>query len=148
MAELATTLSIVNGSFSLVVKCTSVVQQLYTLVDKLKNANLTLCTIAEECEMVMLAWNRIDQWARDPKMVVESDTELICRLSQSIMTGTMIFSALQQDLMTLDGDSSTGFWKRSRIVWNEDIFRAHQDRIRSLVASMTLLLEVVRLYVF
>lgn len=95
MAELATVLSIVNGSFSLVMKCTSIVQQLYSLVDKLKNANLTLRTIAEECEMVMLAWNRIEQWATDPETVIKSDKELMCRLSQSIMTGTIIFSALQ-----------------------------------------------------
>ena len=79
------------------------------------------------------------------------DDQLAKRLCSSLAAGMMVLSALEQDLVHLGGAAapvgSLGFRRRNKIIWNEQVFRDHQDRLRGQIGAMTLLLEVIKLYV-
>lgn len=42
---------------------------------------------------------------------------------------------------------SSGFIRRAKILWDDDSFQTHQNRIRGQVGALSLLLEAVKLYV-
>ncbi|MCJ1390401.1 hypothetical protein MMC18_003260 [Xylographa bjoerkii] len=141
-----TILSIVSGSIGLAAKCASVAQQLYDIAAKVKQAELTIRAVGEECEIIRLAWTRIEKWVLGWADDAAADLELLHRLHRSIETGSMIVSALEDSLLSIgDASKSRGLGWRSRVVWNENILEGHQQRIRGLVASVHLLLDVVRL---
>ncbi|MCJ1476539.1 hypothetical protein MMC13_005205 [Lambiella insularis] len=146
MADPATVIAIVNGSIGLAIKCAKVGQQLYDVADKFKKAELSLLSVREECEVIRLAWSRIAQWVKAWEDEAALDLELLHRLYQSIATGSTIISALEEDLNAFSNSSNVGgFKQRLKIVWEEKTFKSHQDRIRGLVGSMHLLLDVVKL---
>ncbi|MCJ1398054.1 hypothetical protein MMC11_001251 [Xylographa trunciseda] len=141
-----TVLSIVSGSIALAAKCASVAQQLYDISAKFKQAELTIRAVGEECEIIRLAWTRIEKWVLGWADDAAADPELLHRLHRSIETGSMILSALEDNLLSIGGaPASNGIGWRSKIVWNENALAAHQQRIRGLVSSVHLLLDVVRL---
>lgn len=138
--------SVVAGAVGLAVQCARVAQQLYNIASNHKNAELTIRCLADECETIRLAWSRIEQWTRNWADDAAADIEVLERLNKSIVTGSMIMSALEKDIRSV-GDLSTpaGFRKRTTIVWKENDFVAHRDRIRGMVAAVHVLLEVVKL---
>ena len=141
-----TVLSVVSGSIGLAAKCASVAQQLYDAAAKFKQAELTIRAVGEECEIIRLAWTRTEKWVVGWADDAAADQELLHRLCRSIQTGSMITSALEDSLIDIgDASNSVGFGWRSRIVWNENTLSGHQQRIRGLVASVHLLLDVVKL---
>ncbi|MCJ1386776.1 hypothetical protein MMC17_009902 [Xylographa soralifera] len=141
-----TVLSIVSGSIGLAAKCASVAQQLYNIATKFKQAELTIRAVGEECEIIRLAWTRIEKWVVGWANDAAADQELLNRLHRSIETGSMIISALEDSLLSIgDAPNSSGFGWRSRIVWNENTLSGPQQRIRGLVASVHLLLDVLKL---
>ena len=141
-----TIVAIVSGSIGLAAKCSSVTKQLSDITAKLKQAELTLRAIGEECEIIRLAWTRIEKWVVGWADDTAADQELLHRLYRSIETGSMIISASEDSVRAIgEASNSSGFGWRSRIVWNENTLSGHQQRIRGLVASVHLLLDVVRL---
>jgi len=138
--------SIITGSVGLALQCGGVAQQLYNIASKHSNAELTIRCLADECETVRLAWSRIEQWTRMWVDDAAADIQVLQRLNQSIVTGTMIMSALESDLHSLgEKDPRSSFRKRTAMVWKEGDFTQHRERVRGLVAAMQLLLEVVKL---
>lgn len=145
-------LAIVNGSLDLALKCASVVKSLHDVASKHKYAELSLVSMIDECQTFRLAWGRIQSWAqRQQESTVMVDDQLAKRLCSSLAAGMMVLSALEQDLVHLGGAAapvgSLGFRRRNKIIWNEQVFRDHQDRLRGQIGAMTLLLEVIKLYV-
>lgn len=149
----ASVLAIVNGSIDLALKCASVVKSLHDVASKHKYAELFLVSMIDECQTFHLAWGRIQSWAQIRQESTSTvDDQLVERLCSSLATGTMVLSALEQDLVNL-GSAATpteflGFRRRNKTIWNEQVFRDHQDRLRGQIGAMTLLLGVVNLYVF
>ncbi|KUJ11170.1 uncharacterized protein LY89DRAFT_723019 [Mollisia scopiformis] len=147
MADPATIISIINGSLGLAVKVGTVANDLYTLSKRLKYAELTLESVASECEVIQTAWEGIQTWAKkQPARQDEGQQKLFDRLNRSLLFGTMVFSKLEDDLKEFTaGQQSPSFFRRGKVVWNEASFAQHQDRIRGQVAAMTLLLQVINL---
>ena len=142
-----TVISIMSGSLGLAVKVGTVVNDLYKLSMRFKYAQLTLESIASECEMVQAAWEGIEAWAKkQPTEPDEGRQRLLDRLSKSLLFGTMVFGKLEEDLKEfLAEPQNLGFFRRTKLVWNEDCFAQHQNRIRGQVTALTLLLQVIDL---
>ncbi|KAI9877767.1 MAG: hypothetical protein M1830_002897 [Pleopsidium flavum] len=149
MADPVTIVAIVNGSFGLALKCAKVAKDLHDLAEKYKHAELAILSMVEECEVIQLAWSRIQGWCQGWADDASCDHQLLGRLNQSLIVGTMVMSALEKELPSSSEDTdsrvSTGFRWRSKVVWNETAFQIHQDRIRGQVGALNLLLQVIKL---
>lgn len=143
MADPATILSIVNASIGLAMKCFKVAQDLHELAAKFKHAELDILVIVNDCETIQLAWRRIATWCEH---WANPNAELLARMERSLKVGDVVMSALESDLAVFMIQSKPGgIRKRTRIVWNEKLFRSHQERVRVQVTTMNLLLTVVQL---
>lgn len=145
--EPASILATVNTSIGLTSKIVTVAKDLHDLAKRCKDAELTILSIAEECEIIRLAWRKIENWCRSWANTDFTDIELLERLDRSLVVGIMIISALEKDIEPLKEPSmSSGFIRRAKILWNDDSFQTHQKRIRGQVGALSLLLEAVKLY--
>lgn len=103
----------------------------------------------DQCQTIKMAWSRIESWAQRQTTTSSSsiDDQIIERLGSSVQTGNIIISALEEDILQVLGETlaTVGFRRRNKIVWNEQVFRDHQDRIRGQLGAMTLLVEVTKL---
>lgn len=146
--EPASILAIVNTSIGLTSKIVTVAKDLHDIAKRYKDAELTILSTAEECEIIRLAWRKIENWCRSWANTDFTDMELLERLDRSLVVGMMIMSALEKDIEPLKEPSmSSGFIRRAKILWNDDGFQTHQNRIRGQVGALSLLLEAVKLYV-
>lgn len=137
-------ISIVTGAASLALQCAQVVKSLHDISGKFKDAHLAISSALQELEIIQLAWERIERLLRTWEDIDEADAELLQRLSRQLEFGDMIMTALLEDISGYQRGSYS-FRRRSKVVWNESLFRAHQDRIRGQATAMTLLLSVLQL---
>ena len=148
MADPVTIVQVVSAATGLVGQCASVAKSLHDIAGKYKNARLTLSSMIQELDTIEMAWSRITEWSRDYSDELLANDRLPERLANSLECGTLVMSALQADFASFKTNTKTlGFRQRSRLVWNENLLRDHQDRIRGQATSMTLLLQVLKLYV-
>lgn len=147
MADPVTILSIVNGSLGIALKIGTVVNQLYTLSQRLKYAELTLQSLASECETMEAAWSKIKEWAQ--LQAQQNDTEhqfLLERLEKSLEIGDMVVAALEEDLKDFMAEpQNLSRFGKGKVVFNEGSFERHQNRVRGQMMAMSLLLQVVNL---
>ena len=125
----ATVLAVVNGSLGVATTCITVIQGLNDLASKYRQAELLVQTMVDECKTIQLAWDQIETWARRHETTTLSvDDQILERLGSSLATGTMVLSALEEDLRHLGQSSATtGLRRRSKVVWNQNVFRDHKD---------------------
>lgn len=144
----ASILGIVNDSIGLTMKIAKVTKGLYDLAKRYRDAELAILSIAEECELVRLAWRKIENWCRGWANTDSADMELLERLDRSLFVGMMIMSALEKDIQPIvESTESSGIIRRAKVLWNDDSFQTHQNRIRGQVGAMSLLLEAIKLCV-
>ena len=137
-------ISIVTGAASLAFQCAQVAKALHDMSGKFKDAHMTISSALQELEIIQLAWERIERLLRTWEDNDGADAELLLRLSRQLEFGDMIMTALGEDISGYQRGSYS-FRRRSKVVWNESLFRAHQDRIRGQATAMTLLLSVLQL---
>ena len=137
-------ISIVTGAASLAVQCAQVAKSLHDLSGKFKDAHLTISSALQELEIIQLAWERIERLLRTWEESDGADAELLQRLFRQLEFGDMVMTALLGDMSEYQ-QGSYSFRQRSKIVWNDSLFRAHQDRIRGQATAMTLLLSVLQM---
>ena len=136
--------SIVTGAAGLALQCAQVAKSLHDLSGKFQDARLTISSALQELETIQLAWERIERLLRTWEDTDGADTELLQRLSRQLEFGDMIMTALLEDISEHQ-QAPNSFRQRTRIIWNESLFHAHQDRIRGQATAMTLLLSVIQL---
>lgn len=146
MADPVTVLAIVNGSAGLILKSASVIKSLHEIAEKHKKAGIAVMSLVSEVDTIELAWTRIKEWAEDYSKDAAVDMRLLNRLNRSLECGTLVMSALQNDISGYQGNGSTmSFRQRSKAVWNEKALQDHQSRVRGQAVAMTLLLQVLKL---
>ena len=143
MVDPISIISLVEGSITLIVQCGSAIKSLNEIASKYKQAELILSSMIQEVDVIELAWKRIKDWFEFYTNEAE-DGELLERLDKSLKCGTIVISALQDDLLDY-GSKKLGFMQRTRLNWSEKALRDHQDRIRGQVQAMSLLLQVIEL---
>ncbi|MCJ1452808.1 hypothetical protein MMC28_003153 [Mycoblastus sanguinarius] len=156
MADPATIIAIVNGSIGLALKCASVAKDLNDLATNYKQVKLTLMSMVQCLDTIQLAWSRIEKWCRLyvlldggqlESLANDMDNEnFLQRLERSLEVGSMIMEALEKELRPYREDmDNPGVRKRTKLVWNNKIMRAHEDRIAKQALAMNLLLQAVQL---
>jgi hypothetical protein len=141
-------ISIVNGCVGLALKCGKVAADLNTLADKYKHAKLSVMALSNECQTFEVALGRIEAWARSPNNEGQLDVGVLKQLDSSIELGTLVISALEEQMMPFhEMKQFGGFRRRTNIVWNDGVLREHEDRVRGQLAALTCLLTVINLCV-
>jgi hypothetical protein len=137
---------LVSATSSLVFKCGKIIQSLYQLAERYKQAELSIISIIEECRTVELAWSRIERWASVYLRDCDDYESLHKRLQLSLYSGSLVVSALENDIASVQtAPQFSTFRRRTKILWNERTLQEHQNRIRGQVCGLTLLLEVIQL---
>ncbi|KAK3169630.1 hypothetical protein OEA41_009014 [Lepraria neglecta] len=139
--------SVIQGSIGLALQCGNVIQSLNDIVGKFNQAHLTIISIIQEVETIQMAWIRIREWSEE-HAEAGTDTNFFDRLGRSLDCGTLVMTALEQDLEDYNiktARPTIGFRQRSRVAWNETALLDHQNRIRGQVQAMSLLLQVLEL---
>ena len=145
MADPISVMSLVEGSIGLVLQCGSVAKTLSDMIAKFKQAGVAITSLIQEVETIQFAWSRIKEWSEDHAEAA-TDSQFVQRLEKSLECGTLILSALEQDLADYkDRADNASFVRRSKMAWNERAFLDHQHRVRGQVQAMTLLLQVSQL---
>ena len=78
-----TVVSIIEGSISLIVRCSGVVSSLKDLASKFKQTKLTLLSMIQEVDTIESAWSRIKDWSQVHAGAM-TDLKFTERLAQSL----------------------------------------------------------------
>ena len=139
-------LAVIQGSVGLVHKCLKAVKGLHDLALKYRHAQLTILSMTQELDIILLAWEQISERIKDCGGDDVIDSEVLRRIKRSLDCGLLVISALEHDLAYYsDAAQSFSSGQRLKSIWNSDILRAHLERIRGQAQSMSLLLTVVKL---
>ena len=112
---------------------------------KYKYAKLTIMSLVQVLDTIQLAWSQISEWCQSYEPDATGDGEVFLqRLQKSLECGVLIMDALQGDLKPYQ-TNTLGFRQRSKVVWNEDTLRGHQDRVSHQAMAMTCLLQAIQL---
>ena len=145
MADPIAVISLVEGSIGLVLQCGSVAKTLSDMITKFKHAEVAITSMIQEVETIQFAWNRIKEWSEEHAEAA-TDSSFVQRLEKSLQCGTLVLSALEQDLANYKHTAdNSSFILRSKMAWNERAFLDHQHRVRGQVQAMTLMLQVSQL---
>ena len=145
MADPISVISLVEGSIGLVLQCGSVAKTLSGMIAKFKHAEVAIMSLIQEVETIRFAWSRIKEWSVDHAEAA-TDSDFVQRVEKSLQCGTLVLSALEQDLANYKStDDNASFKLRSKMAWNERAFLDHQHRVRGQVQAMTLMLQVSQL---
>ena len=137
---------VIQGSISLAFQLGSAAKSLNDVVDKYKNAKLTIKALVQNLDILQFTWTRIGEWFKKYAENENScDDDTIKRATDFLETGNLVMEALRQDLLAYDMEK-LNFMHRSKLVWNENTLERHQIRIRDQTSSMNLFLETIRLY--
>ncbi|KAH7064305.1 hypothetical protein BKA63DRAFT_170678 [Paraphoma chrysanthemicola] len=139
-------LSIASAAGNLAFKCGTIVQTLHCLIERYRQAKLSILSVIQDCRTVELAWSRIERWAANNLDGLDDYEELGERLQMSIYAGQLFMAELEKDLASLKPTPKySTLRRRTKILWNDALLREHQDRIQRQVCALTLLLEVIQL---
>ena len=145
MADPISVISLIEGSIGLVVQCGSVAKTLSDIIAKFKHAEVAIMSLKQEVETIQFAWDRIKKWSEDHAEAA-TDSQFVQRLEKSLQCGTLVLSALEQELADYKHTADNASFKlRSKMAWNERAFLDHQHRVRGQVQAMTLILQVSQL---
>lgn len=143
-----TVLGIVNAAANLGLRCVSIVHALHTAAERFKTAQLSIVSLVEECSIIELAWDQLRVYVETELANVPENEQIVDRIQRSLHAGELVIAALQKDLdEALASPLKSSLLQRTKVVWKEDILKDHQSRIRGQVGALTLLLQVIRLYV-
>ena len=136
---------VVQSSLSLALQLATIAKSLGDVIDKYKNAKLTVRALIQNLDILQLTWTQIGQWFEVySESESPSDDELVRRVREFLDTGTLVMEALGQDLLAYD-IKNLNFTQRSKLIWNESILERHLSRVRDQTLSMNLFLQAVKL---
>lgn len=137
-------IGLIESSIGLALQFGSASKTLNDLAVKYKNAKLAIKALAQNLDILQLAWTQIGDWMQLAENEDLRDNSLTNRIQGFWETGTMVMDALQHDLQAYDTDR-LNMSQRTRLIWNETSFQGHQNRIRDQALSMSLFLQAMNL---
>lgn len=159
MADPISIFSIIGGSAALALQVAKAVNDLHTLAKRYKRAELIIQSLTSQLSTIQWAWRQIstllEAWNRDEVVWQDDSNELFDQINRTLQGGTMVIAALEEDLRPfleqlkdaqVPSQLTSMFRRRARIVWNNQTFKDHQERIRDQVNSMNLLISIMQLY--
>lgn len=137
-------IGLIESSVGLALQFGSAAKTLNDLAGKYKNAKLAFKSLAQNLDILQLAWTQIGDWMQLAENENLRDDSLTKRVVGFWETGTMVMEALQHDLQAYDTDQLS-ISQRTKLIWNENSFQGHQNRIRDQALSMSLFLQAMNL---
>lgn len=143
----ASAFGVVSGAFQVVHLITQTAAGLWSLRDKYIHADLTIRSLVGELTTIKSAITQLDDWDRlNRARVTAEHNEYDEGLNVALDGCRVIMDVLFEEVVTLTRgtagqDTGLGFSTRMKVIWNEDVMRGHQDRLRSQVVALQLLLQ-------
>ena len=138
-------IGLIESSLGLALQFGSAAKTLNGVAGKYKNAKLAINSLAQNLDILQLAWNQIGHWFHNcVEEDILYDDSLTERVRGFLQTGTLVMEVLLHDLQAYDVEQ-LGFAQRSKLIWNEKTLQDHQSRIRDQAISMSLFLQAMNL---
>ncbi|KAL5360319.1 hypothetical protein BJX96DRAFT_150111 [Aspergillus floccosus] len=138
---------VVSGAFQVAQIITQTAAGLWSLREKYAHADLTIRSLVGELTTIKSAITQLDDWARLQNTQSAAEyTEYYEGLNVALDGCRVVMDVLSDEVASLTRgtagtDANIGFGTRLRAMWNEDVMRGHQERLRSQVVALQLLLQ-------
>ncbi|KAI4236945.1 MAG: hypothetical protein L6R40_005997 [Gallowayella cf. fulva] len=144
MADPVSVFSIASGAAALAFGCGKTAKILYEIAQRFRDTQSLISSIAQELTTTQYAWDLIRQFLDDGTL----NQDLLHRMNQSLDWGALTLQSLDDELSSctrrLAISQENGLRYRTKVVWNEKSLMRHQNRIRGLTMSMSLLISVLK----
>ncbi|PIG85153.1 ankyrin repeat protein [Aspergillus arachidicola] len=134
---------VISGAVQLVQVITQTAAGLATLREKFSHADLTIRSLIGELVTIKSAITQLDEWARYNTRDTAEENEYDEGLFVALDGCRAVMDVLSDQVaaLTRGNDTQFGIGTRVKILWNEDIMRAHQDRLHAQVLALQLLVQ-------
>jgi hypothetical protein len=123
---------------------------LEALVEQYKHAELSIRSMMTACEAVEAACNRISDWATTGSSHGRDSNPVLIQMKSSVANVRIVMSALQEDVGKLRTpparNKRLGIRRRASLVWNEQAFKDHRERLSFQIQSLNLLVSVAMMW--
>ncbi|KAJ5966080.1 hypothetical protein N7481_012794 [Penicillium waksmanii] len=137
---------LISGGIQVLQAITSTVHGLNQLYGKFKDADLTIQSLIQELNCIGAALTSLKEWTRLNSADGLQSEEYSRDLAVAMDGCRVIMEVVSHDVSTLVQQSRengvAGIRTRMRVVWNEETMRGHQEKLRSQVMALQLLLQV------
>ncbi|KAL4789925.1 hypothetical protein BDV19DRAFT_394606 [Aspergillus venezuelensis] len=135
---------LVSGAFQVGQVVTETLAGLARLREKYQHADLTIRALEKNLKTIEAAIAQLEDWTK--ARLRDSPAEYNRSLDVALDGCRTVMDALSNEvLLLMQGESSNeaiiGFRTRMRVVWREDVMKGHEDRLRSQVVALQLLLQ-------
>ncbi|OQE44563.1 hypothetical protein PENCOP_c002G02537 [Penicillium coprophilum] len=124
----------------------STIHGLHELHGKFSDADFTIHSLIQELGCIQAALTSLKEWHRLSSSNVMVSEEFNEQLVTAMNGCQIIMEVLSTDVMTLVHGSrnggTVGLRLRIRVIWKEDIMKAHQEKLHAQVMALQLLLQV------
>lgn len=138
--------SIINASLGLALKCSKVATDLHAFFSQLKQAELSVLEVVNDCQMIEIVLKRIQAIVELSEARIDED--IYHQVESTLHLGSVVVASLEADLASvMSMEQDPGFREKVKIMWNSGVIKTHQDRITRQLTAMTCLLNLMELYV-
>ena len=119
---------------------------LKSLASKYKHIELTISVLSNQCKLFAIAVSAIQRWMCDGPEREALDDTVWTQLDDSLACANDIVAALDIEIapfVVSELSSSTSL--KSKAVWNLQSLSDHEERMRSQISGLTLLLQIMQL---
>ncbi len=142
MAEFLALIGGISAAGGIIGAITKTVQNLYDAQVRYEGADLSIRLLITELTTIKASLIEIEDWAKNSLGSHPRQRELLEGFRVSLEGCEVAMRVLAEEVAELV--SKNPFKRRAQYVWNEDGMRDHQDRLRSQVAALQLLLQAAR----
>lgn len=139
-------LSITSTVLSLTAQCLSTAKALYDLIERFKDAELTITAIHSESLVIAASLSQIQAVVLGSPQSLGPDRPELESLFDNALTGCMVvYSALDKEIQDLKMKPDT-IMERAAILWKEDTMRNLLQQIRWQKGSISVLIQTLQMY--
>lgn len=139
-------ISLVNVSVGLAIKAGTIAKDIQTISSQYKNAEVSIVALSNECRTFGTVLTRIEAWLRSAEDGVTHDDMILEQLSSSLECGSIVLKAMEDDLLAFtETERKRSPWGKTKFVFNEGVFDAHQKRIGGQLQALSCLLQSMSL---
>lgn len=151
MDPISGAIGIASGAVTLSGLALTIGKTLTSCVKTYQRSALIIYSLISACQGIEIAWNSIHTWVESQAGSDSVDDVLLNQLESAIEVGTILLTALRQDLDPYDSSQvlppSISNWQKLKSVLDEDVFKDHCIRLNLQVSTLHLLLAATTLLV-
>ena len=119
---------------------------LKSLASKYQNIELTIKTLSNQCKLFATAVSAIQRWMCDGPERDILDDEVWNQLHDSLDCAGDVIAALETDIAPfMVSEISHSAKLKAKAIWNMQNLKEHDDRIRSQISGLQLILQIMQL---